>query len=428
MKIGIIGAGFTGLSAAYRLAKKGHDITVIESGSAPGGLAIGFIQKEWKWTLEEHYHHWFTNDYSVLNLAKEIGYPVKTVRPKTSTYIDGKIYQLDSPISLLKFNKLSLLNRLRTGVVLAYLKITPFWKVFEKQTAEKFLLDWMGDPSWNTLWKPLFTKKFGKFYKEVSAAWFWARIKKRTPSLAYPEKGFLNFANVLVKKIEKKGVKFFFNQKANNISRASGQILVKTDTEKFSFDRVICTLPNHIFFGITKNPKPIRTKKLNGLGAVNLVVVLDKSYFIDGSYWMNINDENFPFLAVIEHTNFISKKNYSGQKIIYIGNYLESGHPYFEKTAKELLQIFTPYLKKINPNFSKKNVLKSFVFKAPFAQPVIPRNYSKRILSHQTNIKDVFLANIQQVYPWDRGTNYAVELGEKVANIVLKSIDGNNKS
>ena len=32
---------------------------------------------------------------------------------------------------------------------------------------------------------------------------------------------------------------------------------------------------------------------------------------------------------------------------------------------------------------------------------------------------NVFLANIQQVYPWDRGTNYAVELGQKAAKLIV---------
>jgi hypothetical protein len=41
--------------------------------------------------------------------------------------------------------------------------------------------------------------------------------------------------------------------------------------------------------------------------------------------------------------------------------------------------------------------------------------------SMETPIANLFLANIEQVYPWDRGTNYAIELGEKAAEMVLKS-------
>jgi protoporphyrinogen oxidase len=91
MKIAIIGAGFTGLSAAYQLSKKGHDVTVFERDAQPGGLAIGFKEKNWDWTFERHYHHWFTNDKFVLGLAKEIGHKVLIKRPKASVYVNEKI-------------------------------------------------------------------------------------------------------------------------------------------------------------------------------------------------------------------------------------------------------------------------------------------------------------------------------------------------
>jgi len=35
MKIAIIGAGFTGLSAAFELLKKGHEVVVFEENSLP---------------------------------------------------------------------------------------------------------------------------------------------------------------------------------------------------------------------------------------------------------------------------------------------------------------------------------------------------------------------------------------------------------
>src|SRR3989344_7696444 len=187
MKVGIVGAGFGGLSAAYYLAKQGVDVTVFESEENPGGLAVGFIQPKWKWTLEKHCHHWFTNDDSVLDLAKEIGQKVIIFRPKTSTFINGEIDQLDSAFTLLLFNKLPFTERIRTGLTLAFLKYTSNWKLLEKITAKEFILKYMGKTSWEVLWEPLFEGKFHNFAGEISASWFWARIKKRTPSLAYPK-------------------------------------------------------------------------------------------------------------------------------------------------------------------------------------------------------------------------------------------------
>src|SRR3989304_1241773 len=119
MKVGIIGAGFSGLAAAYKLARKGAEVTVFEMDDKPGGLAVGFEKPGWKWSLEKHYHHWFYSDMAARNLAGEIGQEVVIEPTKTSTFLDGGISQLDSPLSLLRFGRVSFLERLRTGIVLA---------------------------------------------------------------------------------------------------------------------------------------------------------------------------------------------------------------------------------------------------------------------------------------------------------------------
>src|SRR3989344_9633939 len=276
MTIAIIGAGFTGLSSAYTLLKQKHNVTVFEKDPTPGGLAIGFSQKNWEWTLEKYYHHWFTNDKSVLDLAKETNYPVITKRPKTSTYIDGSIYQLDSTVSLLKFPKLSIPDRIRMGIVLGLIKYNPFWQILENIKAAAFLSKTMGKKAYQLIWEPLFINKFGKYASDVSLAWFWARIVKRTPSLAYPKGGFLEFANALVKKIEKKGGKVLFNTEVKEI-RSEKEVRVKfarlaakreirnLKLEIRNFDRVIVTLPSYFFVKIAPQLPDEYKNKLLGL-------------------------------------------------------------------------------------------------------------------------------------------------------------------
>src|SRR3990172_4598595 len=194
MRIGIIGAGFTGLAAAIALQKNGHHVTLIEKESTPGGLAGGFTEKSWDWPLEKYYHHFFTNDHFALNLAEELNHHVFLKRPVTSTYIDNKIYQLDSPFKLLTFSKFSVFQRLRMALVLGLLKYNPFWKPFEKIKASDFLPKAMGKKPYEMIWEPQLVNKFGDYFKDIPLAWFWARIKKRTAKLAYPEGGFLEFA------------------------------------------------------------------------------------------------------------------------------------------------------------------------------------------------------------------------------------------
>ena len=424
--IGVIGAGFTGLSVGWELVKDGYEVSIFEEGKEAGGLAIGFENRGWKWSLEKHYHHLFLTDKYIRRLASEVNHKILIKRPKTSTLIGGKISQIDSALKLLAFHHLSLFSRVRTGFILLVLKTIPFLKQLERVSTEKFLRRTMGDESWKVLWGPLMTKKFGGYSKLIPASWFWARVKTRTAKLAYPSKGFLELAKTIVKKIEKKGGKFFFGSRVLEVKKIKDKFKV-TDSHGrvFLFDKIICTLPTHIFTNVTKGlPKSYlkKIKSLKGLGAINLVLALDRSLLTDGTYWLNVNEKDFPFLCIVEHTNFMSKKNYKGNTIVYVGNYLERNHKYFEMTSSQLLNEYIEHIKRVIPEFKKNWIKKSWAFKAPFAQPIITRNYSKTILPLKTPIDGLYLANIQQVYPWDRGTNYAVGLGVEVFKLLKKDI------
>lgn len=423
MKIGIIGAGFTGLSAAFYLQKSGHEVTVFEKDKNPGGLALGFKKNEWNWTLEEHYHHFFTNDDSILDLAKEINFPVLTRRPKTSVFLQNKIYQLDSPLKLLQFSQLSLAERIHMAVGLGFLRYNPFWKPFEKITASRILPYLMGKNAYKLIWEPQLKGKFGTFTDIISLAWFWARVKKRTTSLSYPQGGFLELAKHLQKEIEKMGGKFHYNTEVSKLKSQNSKVKIAIQNSKIEtheFDLVIVTLPSFLFIKITEGLPDSYIKNLNklqGIGAINLVLRLKNNFFDDNTYWLSVCDKSFPFGAIVEHTNYMDKKNYNDEHLVYIGKYLPSNHEYFKMEKNELLKSYDPYLKKINPNY-EKSLIDFEVFKSPFAQPIIPINYSKLIPKFETPLENVYLANIEQVYPWDRGTNYAVELGKKIATAI----------
>jgi len=282
----------------------------------------------------------------------------------------------------------------------------------------------MGKSSWNVLWEPLFRGKFDKYMDEISAAWFWARVHKRSSSLGYPEGGFLPFAENLAKKFENMGGKILYKELVEAIHPKKGILEIKTAKKSYNFGKVICTSPSPLFIKIARTlPEEYSKSLLNirGIGAVNLVISLKRQFLEDGTYWLNMNKKEFPFLAVVEHTNFMDKKNYGGEHVLYVGNYLEHSHDYFKNNEGEMFYEFLPYLQKINKNFKESWVNKYYLFKAYYAQPIFPLNYSKVIPGFKTPINNVYLANMSQVYPWDRGTNYAVELGKKVAMEVLES-------
>lgn len=426
MKIGIIGAGFTGLSAAYSLIKQGHSVVIFEKDTRPGGLAIGHQEVGWEWTLEYHYHHWFTNDNHILRLAKEINHRVLTKTPETNWYVNGKIYQFVSLKAALTFPLLTPLERFRHLAALGLIRFNPIWKPLEKINATTFLPKYLGKKAYSMLWEPLLHNKFGNYAGDISLAWFWARIVKRTQALVYPEGGFLSFAEHLVENLRKKGADVIFDNETIRIEEKKTKIHVSVKHDNtitvHRFDKVIVTVPSFLFLKLTPQlPDSYKNSlhKLKGIGATNLILRLKKPFFTNNTYWLSIADKTSPVMAIVEHTNFMDKKHYNNEHLVYVGNYLSPDDPNFKKGKEELLKYYDPFLKRINKDY-KSSIIDYNVFKAPFAQPIIPTNYSKLIPPFATPLENVFLANMEQVYPWDRGTNYAVELGEKIASFISK--------
>lgn len=408
MRIAVLGAGFTGLASTLRLLQMGHQVTLFEKDPAVGGLAGGFKNPGWNWSLDKFYHHLFADDASAKKLAREVGQEIIQGTPHTDTYLNGKILPLDSPLSVLTFPYFSLMDKLRVGVALSYFKLLKNYQSLEGKRALPWIRKYMGKKTTHLLWEPMFTGKFGNYKENISLVWFWARIKKRSSRLFYPAGGFQAFAE----------------KTASKITALGGIILLKTEVKNIEtiskkFDKTIVTLPLPVFLKNTPSLPKKYTAQLSSvphLSAQVLILILKKP-FLKNSYWLNINDPNFPFLVLAEHTNFMSPKNYGGQHILYIGNYLPQDHPYLKMSARELLKIFTPYLKKINPNYTL-DAKRCTLSNQPFAQPVVTSGYEKIIPQFQTPLKNIYLANMAMVYPWDRGVNYAIEMGEKIADLI----------
>src|SRR3989344_6530992 len=156
MNVAIVGAGFTGLSAAKILLESGHKVTVFEKEKEVGGLASSFKLPHWQWAIERHYHHWFTNDTYAIGLINDLGLGKHLLIPKsvTSIYVDGKIYPFNSPADVLRFSPLTITERLKTGLLVAYLKALPasLAMSLERQTAYHWLNEKFGDHIFSLLW------------------------------------------------------------------------------------------------------------------------------------------------------------------------------------------------------------------------------------------------------------------------------------
>lgn len=427
MKIAVIGAGIAGLSAAYDLAGAGHTVTLYEAATYTGGLAAGFKSERWDWHLEHYYHHWFQTDDDILGLIDEIGQRDKVFfpRPVTSIYAQGKIYPFDSPLRMLLFPRLPLIPKIRFGLTGLYLRLSKNWQAMEQETAHNWLIKTMGETAYNVLWKPLLVGKFGEHYQEVNMAWFWARIHKRSPRLGYFEGGFQAFIDALTAAVQQRGATIHLNTPIQRIEQADGRLTLATSTGVTeTFDRVLTTVSPQLLAKTVPSLPPdylSALQELKSMGAVVVILAL-KHQLTEEHYWINLpKEEGPPFLALVEHTNFVDRSHYDNDHIVYCGDYLDPDHEFFSLPKEALLERFLPYLSHINPNFSPEWVKESWLFRTKYAQPVPPVNHSKNIPPLKTPIPGLFWASMSQVYPWDRGTNYAVEIGRRAAKELLKS-------
>ncbi len=422
-KIAIVGGGITGLAAAYFLSAKGHRITVFEKGEKLGGLSACFREKEWSWPLERYYHHYFASDKDFLNLVRDLGLEKKLLfkKPKTSVFVEGKIYRFDGPLSILLFPKLAILDKLRTGLTSLFLKINPFWKPLENISAVDFINKTMGNRTFKLIWEPLLQSKFGSSFDVIPASWFWTRVKKRSFSLGYLEGGNDTLIDSLAENIRRKSGEIFLNAEVKSIRKAGEALAVDAaGSASQEYDRVVVTSSPAVLSKVAPGLSPEEKKDLNSLkslGNLCLVLILKQSFLADGTYWLNVNDSEFPFVSVVEHTNFMEKKYYGSQVVVYAGGYYPSGHRFFKMKKEEIFKEFLPFLKKINPDFNfELSTLNFELFKDVYSQPVVNLNYSRHLPAFTTSIPGLFWASLHHVYPEDRGVNYAIRLGKKMAD------------
>ena len=357
--VAIVGAGIGGMAAAYDLARSGRRVAIFEAADYVGGLASGFKEAHWDWSVEKYYHHWFASDHHILGLIDELGFSEEVLfpRPYTVMYHEEKFYPFDSITAALLFPGLGWgINKLRFGLVGLYLRLTNNWQVLEKTTVDTWMRKWAGDEVYEMMWEPLMVGKFGSHYKEVNMAWMWARLKARTTRLGTFKGGFQAFADKFAERLRQMNVDIHLSTPVGKISpRPDGGLNLEINGGVQHFDQVLVTTSPALLARMAPALDPdyvAALLKLKNTGAVVMVLSLKQQLSRDGYYWFNIPKEaGFPFLALVEHTNFLSPEYFGGDYIIYCGDYVDPDHEYFSLSQAERLERFLPVLPRFNPDF-----------------------------------------------------------------------------
>ena len=427
-KILIVGGGFTGLTAALRLsADKNFSVTLVESSDHLGGLAAGFPLGGT--SLEKTYHHLFLTDTAILDLVKELGLQEKLIWCDSSVGIfrDGAIHPFKTPVDLLKFSPCNFLGRLRTGFAALYLKHQKNWRGFTRVTAHDWMTRACGASAMASIWTPLLKGKFDRHFDKVSMAWFWARIHTRANSrsggggekLGYFNGGFNVVTTALEKEIRARGVKIQTSARVEKFLADERAAVIHG--EKVPFDFCLFTGPSPAFAKLlpaqeTLNDYAAQLRSIEYLGAACLIFTSEQS--LGNFYWVNVNEPDAPFLVFIQHTNLVAQNTYGGKNVYYIGAYLAPDGKTFALPDDELAKKWFDYLPKMFPQFDVKRVAEKFVFRFRAAQHIVDTDYEAKIPDFKTPLPGVFLSNFSQIFPEDRGTNFAVRDGERIAALV----------
>lgn len=430
----VVGAGFSGLCAAYELTKSGFRVTILEAEPEVGGLAGAFEVSGEK--LDKFYHHWFTNDYEVMRLIDELDerHKVEINPTNTGIYYANNFYKLSTPLDLLNFKPLNFFDRVRLGVLALRASRIKDWRALEDMTAIDWLRHLGGENVYRVVWEPLLKGKFGCYAEEISAVWFWNKLKLRGGSrgkrgeerLAYFKGGFVSLAESIAKKIIAHGGCIDLNAPVTSIDFHDNLWRVKTDKKTVTADVVIMTPALPLIADMIEDWAPTdylnQLRRIKYIGNVCMVLELDRS--LSNTYWLNVNDPSFPFVGVIEHTNFEKAETYGGRHIVYLSKYLPHTEPLYGMNKDEFLDFAFPYLKKMFPQFDRSWILNHHLWRARWSQPVIERGYSKLIPRPEAPAKGMYICSMAQIYPEDRGTNYAIREGRLTGRFITESLGG----
>ena len=426
----VIGAGFTGLAAAFDLARAGVPVTVLDADAHVGGLAGAFDTDGDR--LDRFYHHWFTSDHEIMRLVDELGLSADITLRATATgvWYNDSLFRLSSPLDLLRFSALPFVDRIRLGLMIPRARMVRDWRALEGVTAADWLRKLGGDRVWRVMWEPLLKGKFGPYADTVSAVWFWNKLKLRGGSrgktgeerLAYFKGSFARLAEETAKAILAAGGEVRTNAPVTRLERRGADWVAQGPWGQVTGSAVIAT-PAPALVADMLEPAGQATpddlamlRRIPYLANICLVLELDRA--LGSTYWTNVNDPGFPYVGVIEHTNFENAASYGGRHIVYLSKYLPETDALYRMTDDQVLQFSVPHLQRMFPAFQRDWVQRFHVWRAPWAQPVVERHYSTLIPPLQGLLPGLYLASMAQIYPEDRGTNHAVREGRRIAALV----------
>lgn len=420
-RVAVIGAGAMGLAAAYHAVKAGHEVTLLERDTVPGGQAAHFDFGGL--SIERFYHFVCRPDQATFDLMAELGIGdrMRWVTTSMGCFWAGKLYDWGNPVALLRFPGLSLLQKLRYGSMM-YLSVKrKAADGLEQLSGRQWIEAWCGSESYARLWKPLFDLKFYEYADNISAAWIWARIKRLGSSrrsmmeeeLGYIDGGTKTLVDALAEAIRTRGGKIRLGASVEQVTISDGRVrAVVVNGEATPYDFVISTIPLPLIKQVIPALPAGLQSAYDAMANIGVAcVVLKLRTSVTRHFWVNVTDPRMAIPGFVEFSNLRPMP----EKIVFIPYYMPVTHPKWSHSDEQLRTEAFGYLKLVNPKLTDADLLDSRVGRLRHAQPICPPGFAARIPPVQTPVAGLQIADTCFYYPEDRGISESVRYGRLMA-------------
>lgn len=405
----VLGAGVSGLSAAWRLASKGVSIDVLEADSCVGGLAKTI--RENGYCIDIGPHSFFSNEQEIIrNVLDVFDYTLESTPRMVKFFYKNKY--LDYPLTaqgvLLQMGFFSGLR-----VVLSYLKE----KIFPHNsptlgTTEETVEDWaissFGQHLYRTFFK-LYTEQFWKVpCSQLSArsipshtrtsflntlrVLLHRKFTRKGESLVereslptyYPKTGFGEIPEKIAETLKNLGGNIHLNCEVINVEELPDrkmQVVYNNDgrSRKINGDYVISTIPLTSLVKMLKPEPPteilVSADKLDYRSLVVLGMTTEKQNIL-GCGYMYMLDR--PYNRISEMNEFNSQTSPPGENIVMVEIPCLYDSAAWRSSKEELYDMCASSLA-ADGFLTPGDVKRLFLIKSRFTYPIYKKDYAAHL-------------------------------------------------
>ena len=432
LPVRIVGGGMTGLTLAYKLARRGVAVVVHERDPYLGGLAaegnLGGVP------VERYYHCVLPTDSALLDLFGELHLSdqVGWTKTRTGFFHERQLLEMTSAADFARFPAITRIDRLRLAWTIAYCGYVANWKTLDREPISTFLRRHGGERLFRSIWEPLLMAKLGQDYDRFAASFIWAtvfrmlsarRAKGHSEKLGFVKGRYGKVFQALRREIEQLGGEVRVGETVTGMDHGGEEWSVVVGEKRLPASSVVLTVPAPFAAEWVRPFLPEAAAALDRveyLGVICEVLLLRRS--LTPYYVLNLTDKSLPFTGVIETSNLTGTKEFSGHSLVYIPRYRDQQSPTWNQSDEEIHVETVAGLRKIVPDLVEADVEAWQVNRARFVQPVHPVGWAEMIPRVELAERVHYLATAQ-IHPWPVFNDEVVRHVDRSLSEILSFIE-----